>query len=102
VILTIGLSVYRYAHSGRDGLLTHNQELQQGGIRKFEYRGVGSEKQRPAAPKGGQRAQNAESTPKGQDTEQLALTISIASSIISAVAAVLQTWLTHRANRANR
>lgn len=35
-------------------------------------------------------------------TEQFALTISIASSIISAVAALMQTWLTHRAFKAGR
>jgi len=34
-------------------------------------------------------------------TEQLALTISIASSIISAAAALMQTWLTHRSLKAH-
>jgi hypothetical protein len=38
----------------------------------------------------------------GPNTEQYALMISIASSVISAFAAVMQTWLTHRAIRAGK
>jgi hypothetical protein len=41
-------------------------------------------------------AQDVTATGKGS-TEQFALTLSIASSIISAAAALMQTWLTHRA-----
>ncbi len=43
----------------------------------------------------------AQSAPAVQ-SESLALTISIASSIISAIAAIAQTWLTHRAIRNGR
>jgi|GEM_PF-4522363 len=44
----------------------------------------------------------AEATPAhSSNTEQLALTISIASSIISAAAALMQTWLTHRSLKAH-
>jgi hypothetical protein len=53
---------------------------------RFATRGLG-------APGGSQ------TPPAALQGENLALTISIASSIVSALAAIMQTWLTHRAMR---
>jgi hypothetical protein len=76
---------------------------------------------RPAAPQPGSHARSLEApvgaardtaapagaagevqAPASNSGEQLALVFSIGSSIISAIAALAQTWLTHRAFKASR
>lgn len=79
--------VFGYLYMQRPSLVSHTPAT-----RAMEPSGYGY--------RGHRRGEDA--GPSIMQGENLALTVSIASSIISALAAIAQTWLTHRAIRSGR